>query len=101
MSAKRISVADAKAKFSTLLDGVLHRGERYVIERHGREVAAIVNVAELERLDRGSAVGERPAGAMALVGLWQDVPDKEIDALLADLRAARDRDTGRQVELGA
>lgn len=101
MSAKHISVADAKSQFSTLLDGVLHRGERYVIERHGREVAAIVSVAELERLDQESPVGERPAGAMALVGLWQDVPDEEIDALLADLRAARDRDTGRRVELGA
>lgn len=101
MPAMHISVADAKARFAAVLDGVLHRGERYVIERRGRAVAAIVNVAELERLDRGSAIGERPAGAMALVGLWQDVPDEEIDALLADLRAARERDTGRRVELGA
>lgn len=101
MSAKHISVADAKAKFSALLEGVLHRGERYVIERHGREVAAIVGLSELQRLEQASASAERPAGAMALVGLWQEVPDEEIDALLADLSAARDRDTGRHVELSA
>jgi prevent-host-death family protein len=99
MPAKSVSAADARARFGELLDGVLHRGERYVVERHGREVAAIVSVAELQRLDR--AAPERPAGAMALVGLWHDVPDDEIDSLLEDLRASRDRDTGRSVEVEA
>lgn len=99
MPAMHISVADAKARFAAVLDGVLHRGERYVIERHGREVAAIVSLTELERLDR--SLPEHPAGAMALVGLWHEVPDNEIDALLADLRTTRDRDTGRSVEVEA
>ena len=101
MSASHISVAHAKAKFSALLEGVFHRGERYVIERHGREVAAIVSPSELRRLEQARPLAERPSGAMALVGLWQDLSDDEIDRLLADLRAARDRDTGRHVGLGA
>jgi prevent-host-death family protein len=95
---KHISVADAKARFADVLDGVLHRGERYVVERHGREVAAIVALADLKKLDRPAS---EKAGAMALVGLWQGVPDEELDALLDDLRASRDRDTGRAVEFGA
>ena len=99
MTEKHISVADVKARFADVLDGVLHRGERYVVERHGREVAAIVALADLEKLDR--APSGKASGAMALVGLWQDVPDDEIDAFLADLRASRDRDTGRPVEFSA
>jgi prevent-host-death family protein len=97
MSAKHISVAEAKARFSALLDGVLHRGERYVIERHGHEVAAVIGVGELEQLEPGRP--EAGGGAMTLVGLWQDIPDADIDALLADLRSARGRDGGRSVDL--
>lgn len=99
MGAKRIGIAEAKAKFAAMVDDVLHRGEHYLIERHGRGVAALVSVAELERLERVRPAAEQPTGAMALVGLWHDVPDDDIDALVADLRAARDRDTGRAVEL--
>lgn len=99
MTAKHVSLAEAKAKFSAIVDGVLHHGEHYLIERHGRGVAALVSVAELERLEQTRPPAEHPAGAMALVGLWHDVPDDEIDALVTDLRAVRDRDTGRPVEL--
>lgn len=99
MSIERVSIAEAKARFSAMVEGVVHRGERYVIERHGREVAALVSVPEFRQLQATGPGGERPGGAMALVGLWQDIPDEEIDALLADLRASRDRDTGRRVEL--
>jgi len=97
--AKHISLAEAKAKFSAVVDGVLHRQERYVIERHGKGVAALVSLQELGRLEAGTPSGERPAGALALVGAWQDVEDAEIDAFLADVRAARERDTGRKVRL--
>ena len=54
---------------------------------------------DLEKLDRAPA--EKASGAMALVGLWQDVPDDEIDAFLEDIRESRDRDTGRTVEFSA
>jgi prevent-host-death family protein len=95
---KRISVDEAKARFSAMVDGVLHRGERYVIEQDGQEVAALVSMPELRRLEAASTHDVRPSGAMALVGLWGDVSDEEIDALVADLRCARDGDTGRRVE---
>ena len=96
MTTKHISVAEARARLAAILDGVRSRGERYVLERHGREVAAIVGVEELARLDRPSA--EPPMGAMALVGLWHEVTDTDIDALLADIYAERERDAGRPVE---
>ena len=32
---RHVGVAEAKGTFSALIEGVQHRGERYVIERHG------------------------------------------------------------------
>ena len=50
----------------------------------------------LARLERPS--GEPSVGAMALVGLWHEVADTDIDTLLADIYAEHERDAGRPVE---
>ncbi|MGH7440980.1 MAG: type II toxin-antitoxin system Phd/YefM family antitoxin [Polyangiaceae bacterium] len=42
---KRLSLAEAKAHISELVDWAEHRGERIVILRHGKPAAAIVPVA--------------------------------------------------------
>ena len=51
----------------------------------------------LKREQQGEA--REPRGALALVGLWGDLDDAEIDAFIADIYAQRERDTGRTVEL--
>lgn len=91
----------AKARLASIVDAVLERGDRYVIERNGRAVAALVSIAELERLGGDSGKPNGPAGALALVGLWHDVQDEVVDALVANARTARDRDKPRSVELDA
>ena len=45
-----ISVADAKNHFSDLLRRAEYAGERVVVHRHGKPVAAIVSTQDLERL---------------------------------------------------
>lgn len=45
-----ISVADAKNQFSDLLRRAEYAGERVVVHRHGKPVAAIVSTRDLERL---------------------------------------------------
>lgn len=99
MTARRVGLAEAKAKFSAIVDGVAHRGERYVVERHGKGVAALVSVEDLEVIERLRAGADRPAGAMALVALWHDVADEEIDALVDILVRTRAGDASRPVEL--
>ncbi|MDA0271100.1 MAG: type II toxin-antitoxin system Phd/YefM family antitoxin [Chloroflexi bacterium] len=94
-----ISLAEAKARFSAVVDGVLHRRTRYVIERHGKPVAAMVTLEDLQRLEATGSTADEPLGALALLGAWGDVADSEIDAFIADIRAARDADTGRPVEI--
>jgi len=57
---------------------------------------------EPPRLLPGGSPRSRPRGALALVGAWGEfVEDDEIDAMLEEIYAARERDTGRPVDLEA
>ena len=100
--AKRVSVADAKARLSELMARAGYGGERFLIERRGRPLAALVGVGDLERLEGGAKDLERgvrrPRGALALVGAGEDlVEDGEINAMLKDIYSSRERDPGRGV----
>lgn len=101
--AERIGASEAKAHFSELLARAGFSGERFLVERRGKPLAALVRAADLKRLEgeEGENAGRRrPRGAMALVGLWGDlVDDGEIDAMLEDVYAAREADLGWRVDL--
>ena len=98
--AEKVRVTDAKAHLSELMARVGYGGERFIIERRGRPLAALVGVEDLERLEK-----ERPTsrllGAIALVGAWGEAEEPEVDAVLEEIYAERGRDTGRPVDLGA
>jgi prevent-host-death family protein len=97
--AKRVSAAQAKANFATLVAEVAFGGQCIIIERRGKPLAALVSLADLERLEQEHATSARPTGALALVGAWRDVPDEELDAVVSDIYATRERDKGRPVNL--
>lgn len=103
--AKKVRVTDAKANLSALMARAGYGGERFLIERRGRPLAALVGAEDLERLEgeRGDAGGQqRPRGALALTGAWGDLlEDAEIDAMVEDVYSARERDLGRPVNLDA
>lgn len=67
----RISVADAKRRFADVLGTVRYQGERYVVERNGTPMAALV---PLEDLKETTEQPER-AGFLALVGAFEDAPE--------------------------
>ena len=98
---KKVSAAQAKAHLSSLVAEVAFGGARIIIERRGRPLAALVSMAELERLEQGEGTVARARGALALVGAWRDVPDDDLDRLLIDIYKTRERDTGRPVKLDA
>ena len=82
----KLGVAEAKARFSELIERVA-RGERFVVSRRGRPVLALV------RPDDVRPQSGRPAGLAAVAGAlgdWEDLP-----AVVADIcvsrRNARDR----------
>lgn len=85
-----INIAEAKSNFSELVSRAA-AGERFVIQRRGRAVAALVNPTELERLERIASMAHRLAlalgqnaellksverrevhPAMSAFGLWSD-----------------------------
>ncbi len=92
---KKVSAAQAKAHLSALMAEVAYGGEHVIIERRGKPLAALVSIADLERLDQGQAISARARGALALVGAWR------LDQLVAEIYARRQQDTGRPVELEA
>jgi prevent-host-death family protein len=107
---EKISVAEAKSRFSELISRAL-AGERFLIERRDRPVAVIISPNELERLERtvGTArrlalalgqdmalLAEIEAGrvhpAMAAFGLWDS---DDLDEIAAELEANRTRQPAR------
>ncbi len=81
---RTISLKDAKAGFSNLVDGAI-KGEFVTITRHGKPVAAIVSV-EAAEVARKAMNKERPS----LVAYLRTFPDGEFD---------RNRTPSRDVEL--
>lgn len=75
-----ITVAEARNSLAELLNRVAYGGERLVVTRHGRQVAAIVPVADLDLLDRVRRFATRKDVARALrevdsghTRAWQDL----------------------------
>ena len=93
-----MSAANAKAHFSELVASVAFGKERYIIERHGKPLAALVSLEDLVTLQEAI---KGPRGALALVGAWSEVEVDEMDTLVSEVYAERERDTGREVALGA
>ena len=96
---KRVTATQAKAQLSALMAEVAYGGNHILIERRGKPLAALVGVADLERLEQEKSTSSRPRGALALVGAWRDVGDDEIDALITHIYASREEDMGRPVDL--
>ena len=51
--AKKVKVTEAKARLSALMARAGYGGERFLIERRGRPLAALVGVGDLKRLEGG------------------------------------------------
>lgn len=55
--AREIPVTQARADLAELVNRVGYSGERVVLTRHGKALAALVPVADLEALERPADVG--------------------------------------------
>jgi hypothetical protein len=82
------------------LGQVAYGNKRFIIQKRDRPLAALVSVEDLERLEHLQAVPASFHWPLALVGAWGDLlEDSEIDSLVEDIYASREKDMGRPVEL--
>lgn len=82
-----LGVADAKRRFSELIDRV-RRGERFVIMRRGTPAVALVPPEQVGLARMGGPIGfAAVAGALAD---WEDLDDV-VEQIYADRRKAKDR----------
>ena len=84
---KTLGVAQAKRTFSELLDRV-RQGERFIVSRRGKPVAALVRPEDLHPEDE-----REPAGLLGIVGALSDVDDfdETIAAVIRSRSASKDR----------
>lgn len=76
MADERVGTHEAKTHLSEYLNRVYYRGERIVIERHGKPVAALVGVEDLARLESSSeSVEARYRKALAEAGIRVSWPE--------------------------
>jgi prevent-host-death family protein len=90
-----INISEVKSRFSEFLSRAAS-GERFIIVRRARPLAALISAGELERLERSAEITRRLAQtlgqstkllkgieagkvhpAMAAFGLWKDEEDLE------------------------
>ncbi len=99
---EKIRATEAKAHLSALMARAGYGGERFVVERRGKPLAALVSVEDLERLEgEREDASSRPMGALALIGVLDEEDERELDSVLEEVYMERERDTGRPVDLGA
>lgn len=99
---RAINVAEAKRKFSELLARTAYAGERFVISRRGRPLAALVAIEDLTRLETRRRGTEKdhtdPQGLLAAAKALADYEDFE--KIMAGVARGRRRSTGRPIRLG-
>ena len=85
----RLGVAEAKRRFSELIDRV-RRGERFVVYRHGKPAIALVAPEEA-----GASRNGRPIGLAAVAGALSDW--EELEDVVTEIYASRAKAREREV----
>jgi prevent-host-death family protein len=97
--AKPVSVAEAKSRFSELVNRAAYGKERFLIERRGKPVGAIVSAEDLARLEAGGTT-RKPEGLLAAAGALADVEDFEeiMEEVIRQRRTRFDREVNLDFE---
>lgn len=78
MATNRLPASKAREKFAEVLNEVSVRGERIVLERHGKAVAAVISADDLELLEALEDRFDVEAAREALAEAGESVPWEKI-----------------------
>ena len=87
-----ISVADAKKRLSELMSRVAYNRERFLVQRRGKPMAALVSAEDLLVLEQQKAPSQ---GLLAAAGAWADF--EELDEVIKDIYRQREQAQDRTV----
>jgi prevent-host-death family protein len=88
------SVADAKKNLSELMSRAAYNNERFLIQRRGKPMAALVSIEDLARLEKEPVA---PKGLLAAVGAWADFDN--LDEVIEEIYLQREQAQDRPVDL--
>ncbi len=89
-----LSVANAKKHLSEIMSRVAYNNERFLIERRGKPMAALVSAEDLARLEQEPKAGQ---GLLAAVGACADFD--EWDQMIEEIYRQREQAQDRAVSL--
>ena len=93
--AETISVTDAKNRLSELMRRVSYNRERFLVQRRGKPMAALVSAEDLVMLEQQEAPAQ---GLLAAAGACADFDDfDDFDLMIENIYVQRDRAKDRPV----
>ena len=78
----KLPASEVRKRFAAILNDVEFKGERVVLDRHGKSVAAVVSFEDFELLERLEDQMDLEA---ARVARQEPGPRKKLDDLVAEL----------------
>jgi prevent-host-death family protein len=89
---KVIGVAEVKRRFSDVMVEVAHDGKHFIIEKKGKPMMALVNIKDLESIERTSSPSKKK-GLLAAIGAWEDFGnmDKFISHVYEKRKTSKER----------
>jgi len=85
-----ITLTEAKAKFSELINKIIFKKETFIVTKKGRKVAVVIPVEKYRPENSGGLIDAR--GALAEL-------EDSIDDMVEQIYAARETERDRKVEL--
>lgn len=85
-----ITLTEAKAKFSEIINRIIYKKEKFVITKKGKKVAVVLPPEELKENEQ--------EGLIKAVGALPDM-DETIDQMVESIYQARKEEKSREVNL--
>lgn len=83
MSRNRLPASKARERLADVLNEVSVRGDRIVLERHGKDVAAVISIDDLELLELLEDRYDLELSRAALAESGERIPWEQVKAKLA------------------
>jgi len=93
---REINVAEAKSRLSEIIRRSADTGERFIVNRRGKPVGAIVSIGDLWRIE-SMGEDEQTGGLIEAAGAWADF--EHLDEVVKDIYHAREKAVDRKVGL--